>query len=148
MKACHIVGIILALVLIGVGIFYPLPSKHYFVSSLPFADDWGSQYGNEYVGGDAYNYQIEASLRGGYVSGILTLKSIFIGTGIIILIISIYEHSKSKQSNKVSELLNQIAGNPPETPYQYYNSVPNTQYNAQQNTFEEQQASSVEQANP
>ena len=43
----------------------------------------------EYVGGDAYNYIVEASLRGGEISGALTAKAIYFGIAGILLILSL-----------------------------------------------------------
>ena len=45
---------------------------------------------NVYVGGDAYNIQIEASLRGGEIAGAKTMKAVLLAAGGIIAIISLY----------------------------------------------------------
>ncbi len=47
-------------------------------------------YGVEkYVGGDAYNYQIEASLRGGEIAGAQITRAIYYGIAAILGVISI-----------------------------------------------------------
>lgn len=41
-------------------------------------------YGNEYVGGDAYNFIIEAALRGGQISGAKVTKCVYVAVGTLI----------------------------------------------------------------
>lgn len=72
------IGIVLAILLIAVGIFLPIPSKK--IDSWASADDGGYK---EYVGGDAYNIIIEASLRGGIIAGRTAAKAILISVGVL-----------------------------------------------------------------
>lgn len=67
--ACLVVGIILLIVGLGVSI----PSD--YISSYSMT---------EYVGGDAYNFIIEASLRGGRIAGAMITKCIYIAVGLLI----------------------------------------------------------------
>lgn len=83
MKNSLIFSIAVSVILIGVGIFFPLPDKKIDLS-YSYNAKWTGD-GIEYVGGDAYNYQMEASLKAGWVSGVMALKAIFISAGAIIL---------------------------------------------------------------
>lgn len=106
MKISHIFGIIISCILIIVGIAFPVPDKHIFTSSSSYVNgsDWGSEWGEEYVGGDAYNIQIEASLKAGWVSGVLALKSVGVASGIILLMLTLYAHSREKEIKRQTEL--------------------------------------------
>ncbi len=48
--------------------------------------EWSGDEYTEYVGGDAYNIMIEASLRGGIIAGRTIAKTILIVSGIVIYI--------------------------------------------------------------
>lgn len=87
--------------------FYSYTAKAYIYidNGLGDSDKWGSEYANEYVGGDAYNLIIESSLKSGWTSGILSLKSVFIGAGIILLFVTIYSDVHHKASIKKQELI-------------------------------------------
>lgn len=76
MKGSQVLGIILAIALIVFGVVFPTPEKHIRVSGYDYDNPWTDSYGEEYVGGDAYNYQMEASLKAGYMGGVLAMKSI------------------------------------------------------------------------
>lgn len=80
-KAAGVVGLILVVTFLVLG----------FTSSSP--DKYIKSYGNgkmyEYVGGDVYNYIIEASLRGGEIAGALTAKAIYFGVAGILFVLSI-----------------------------------------------------------
>lgn len=71
--SCLVIGIILVICGLSVGV----PSD--YISSY---DMW------EYVGGDAYNYIIEAALRAGRISGAETSKSVYIAVGLLIACMS------------------------------------------------------------
>lgn len=89
MKKSYVVSIILAFAMLGVGLAFPLPDKNVHVSSYSYSNNakWGGN-GVEYVGGDAYNYQIEASLTAGWVSGVMAFKGILISSGIMLFAIT------------------------------------------------------------
>lgn len=111
MKKLPIFGIILAIGLIAAGIFLPVPNKEIDVWSHSSSGD--GYY--EYVGGDSFNIQIEASLRGGIIAGRIASKSVFISVGILLLFISIKtlivlhsENAKLILLNRISEDLSVI----------------------------------------
>lgn len=70
--------VIAGLVLLIVGLNYDIPSKKFYFSSI-----------EEYVGGDAYNAMIEASLRGGEIAAAKISKTMYICGGIITMAIGI-----------------------------------------------------------
>jgi hypothetical protein len=72
-KTFSVLGIIVGIVLIIVSFFVSVPSREI---SNP----------ERYIGGDAYNYQIEASIRGGEIAGAKTTKAIYLTGGIIIFL--------------------------------------------------------------
>lgn len=82
-KSITTFGILLAIGLIVVGIFFPIPDKK--ISTYSFSENGY----NEYVGGDAYNIQIEASLRGGQIAGATAAKAVFISSGVVLLFLTI-----------------------------------------------------------
>ncbi|MBR4080846.1 MAG: hypothetical protein IKK21_03540 [Clostridia bacterium] len=96
MKWCHLVGIILAIALIVFSIAYPIPQKWVYVSGLSsaYTSDWSDNIGAEYLGGDAYNYIVEASLKGNYMSGVLTMKSVTFVGGVLLLFLTVYSYIK------------------------------------------------------
>lgn len=53
----------------------------------------------EYVGGDAYNFIIGASLVGGEIAGVKAQKAIFISVGALITCFGLYAFSCSKDDN-------------------------------------------------
>lgn len=108
MKVTHTFGVIMAIVLIIVGAVFPVPEKKVHVSSYSISEDWFSDRGIEYVGGDAYNYQMEASLKAGWISGVLALKAVAVTSGILLLMITLYADSKEKAINKQTEILTKI----------------------------------------
>ena len=103
-KTAGIVGIIVATVLLVLG----------FVSTTP--DKYIKSYGDnkmyEYVGGDAYNYIIEASLRGGEIAGAKTAKAIYFAASGILFVFSLSllttDDGKDKICNDIGELKKEI----------------------------------------
>lgn len=79
-EVISVLGIILAIVLIVVGFKQEIPKRN--LGSFPSSIE-------EYVGGDAYNYLIEASIRGGEISGKTIAKAVYIVGGCIIGVISL-----------------------------------------------------------
>ena len=70
--------IFVAAIVVIAGLIYDIPSKKFYFSSI-----------EEYVGGDAYNAMIEASLRGGEIAAAKTSKTMYICGGIITMAIGI-----------------------------------------------------------
>ena len=79
-KTAGIAGFILAAVFLILGFTSTTPDK--YIKS--YGD--GKMY--EYVGGDAYNYIIEAALRGGEISGAKTAKAIYFGVAGVLFVLS------------------------------------------------------------
>ena len=79
--------IVIALLLIIFGIALPIPEKHIDTwRTGALGSEWeGNEY-TEYVGGDAYNIMIEASLRGGIIAGRTVAKTILIVSGAVFII--------------------------------------------------------------
>ena len=69
-----------------------LPRKYVYVSSLSSAYDspWESNTGAQYLGGDAYNYIVEASLKAGYYNAVSNEKTITMVGSILLFFISAY----------------------------------------------------------
>ena len=121
MKKSHVVGVLVAIALMIFSIAYPIPEKHIRVSSYSYGMDWSENRGEEYVGGDAYNYQMEASLKAGYFSGIVTAKATTFVGGLLLFFLSLFAHIKcaviTQQTDRICEIaksteaaLQQLAG--------------------------------------
>ncbi|MGN0670469.1 MAG: hypothetical protein ACI4JZ_07955 [Oscillospiraceae bacterium] len=108
LRACVIIGAVLAFALILFGILFQIPSKKISISSY-ITPDWSIDAGKEYVGGDAYNYQMEASLKAGWVSGAMAVKAITISSGIILLVICFVADTKLREMSRQNELLYKIS---------------------------------------
>lgn len=106
MKCSQVIGIILAVALIVFGVVFPTPEKPLLV--IGYSDrTWSDEWGTKYVGGDAYNYQIEASLKAGYMGGVLAMKSITFVGGLLLFFLTLYSRVKcaaiEEQTRKLSE---------------------------------------------
>lgn len=85
--ACFVIGLILLIV----GLSVDIPSD--YISSYSMT---------EYVGGDAYNFIIEAGLRGGQIAGAQMTKAIYTAVGLLIACVSalkIHVVKPEKESN-------------------------------------------------
>ena len=109
MKKHKIFGLLAAILLVIFGAGFPIPEKHLYVSSYSYKNSW-TEDGEEYVGGDAYNYQMEASLKAGWVSGVLAMKTICVSSGIILFFIILMIDSHEKEIIKQTKLLEQVLG--------------------------------------
>ena len=78
------IGIFIAIALLCMGLFTKVPQKE-----IDFTNFNGNGY-EEYVGGDAYNIQIEASLRGGIIAGAKTSRAIYFSGAAIVFLLSLY----------------------------------------------------------
>ena len=80
---------LIGIFLVVVGVFYPIPNREF------------SFYGiTEYVGGDAYNATIEASIRAGEIAGAQTAKTLYICGGLILAAISIFNIQSTQLTKK------------------------------------------------
>ena len=107
MRASQILGIIVALALIVFGLAYPVPEKYVSVSSSSSAYDssWEENRGAEYIGGDCYNYQIEASLKAGYLTGVLAMKAITFVGGLLLFFLTQYSRLKCLEIEEQTQRL-------------------------------------------
>lgn len=81
-KVVSIIVVLIGLGLVVAGFGIGIPGDHLTTwSSLSDVD--GYSYIEEYVGGDAYNYIIGASLVAGHISGNLAAQAILIAGGVI-----------------------------------------------------------------
>lgn len=95
-------GVIITIILLIISIAVPVPEKDI---------NW---YDCEtYVGGDAYNYIIEASLRSGQISGRTAAKAILASTAVLVIFLTVafnvfydiiyYQKSLSEKIQKSQE---------------------------------------------
>lgn len=91
-QAASVIGIIVSIILFCMGIFLNVPDKK--------IDFYGSDKYTEYVGGDAYNFQIEASLKGGIIAGAKAEKAIYISVSGLIFVISLFGLTNKKTENQ------------------------------------------------
>ena len=85
-KNLGMVGLSLSILLMVVSFCISVPER-YIAPSFTL----GEQGYYSYVNGDAYNYQIEASIRGGEIAGAKIQKAIYFNVSIIILFFSLKE---------------------------------------------------------
>ena len=83
-RTVSILGFIIAALFLVAAFIIKVPNK--YISYYSSMDDGYV----EYVGGDAYNYIIEAALRGGEIAGAKTSKAIFFASAGIITVISLF----------------------------------------------------------
>ena len=85
------IGIVISIVLLCMGFFSNPPSKE-----ISFYSFDGNGY-KEYVGGDAYNIQIEASLRGGIIAGKEAARAVYFSAAGIVFVLSMLELARGNQ---------------------------------------------------
>ncbi len=95
-KSTSIFILVIGVVLLIVGLFLQVPSKE-----LTTYSTLEGEYSviEEYVGGDAYNYIIGASLVSGEIAGAKTQKAIFISIGLLIICFGLYALSHIEKNN-------------------------------------------------
>ena len=93
-KKISISVIVIGAILFIVGLFTQIPSKE--LTTYELLDDKYSVI-EEYVGGDAYNYIIGASLVGGEIAGAKTQKAVFISVGLLIICLGLCSLAFSKE---------------------------------------------------
>ena len=86
------VGIFVSATMISSSRKMELPEKYVYVSSSSSAYhyDWSQNTGAEYLGGDAYNYIVEASLKAGYYNATATTKAVTGTAGTVLLFCSVF----------------------------------------------------------
>lgn len=95
-KKVSVVVLIIGVVLIITGLFIKIPNKE-----LTTYSSLSDKYSviEEYVGGDAYNYIIGASLVGGEIAGAKVQKAVFISIGSLIFVIGLLAFSTLKEKS-------------------------------------------------
>lgn len=102
-KFFSVFAMVIGIILFIVGLTIKIPSKE--LSTHSFMSNEYSVI-EEYVGGDAYNYIIGASLVGGEIAGAKTQKAIFISMGSLVFVIGMLAYSFSKEKIKKSANIN------------------------------------------
>ena len=105
MKISHVCGWVISIAMIVFGSAFHVPEKHLRVSSYSYDVGWNELYGEEYVGGDAYNYQMEASLKAGYMGGVMTMKTLCVVSGILLLFLTVYSAERNHAIERQTKLL-------------------------------------------
>ncbi|MBE5806763.1 MAG: hypothetical protein E7317_00265 [Clostridiales bacterium] len=110
MKRLHILGVILAIALTIFGVVCPIPEKYVYVSSSSSAyhSDWKENTGAGYLGGDAYNYIVEASLKAGYLNSVVTTKCFSIAVGILLFFLSLFSGMKNDTVARQTETIERL----------------------------------------
>lgn len=93
----------MGIILIAVGLFFPIPSEKLTISNTN-ATKYGDTLVEEYVGGDAYNYTITASIVAGKISGVIALKAVFATMGCLILCIGLISYSLNEEDKPDSDM--------------------------------------------
>lgn len=100
-KNSAILVMVIGVILLAIGLFLKTPGTELTTySSLEGVKNYSVI--DEYVGGDAYNYIIGASLIAGELSGILTMKAIFIAVGVLIFCIGLISLSWVKEKQVIA----------------------------------------------
>ena len=86
MRAIPIIFAAIGVFLLLIGIFYPIPSRDFSFREI-----------EKYVGGDAYNAQIEAAIRGGEIAGAKAAKAIYVCGGLVLSAISSFKIKNAKK---------------------------------------------------
>ena len=96
MKLITVFGMIVGGILILASFFVSVPKRE--LSNPP-----------KYIGGDAYNYQIEASILGGEIAGAKTTKALYLIGGIVLFFGSLISFKFSNEFSSQNDLLQNIA---------------------------------------
>lgn len=99
-KAAGITGFILAALFLILGFCTNTPDK--------YIKSYGEGKMYEYVGGDAYNFIIEASLRGGEIAGAKTAKAIYFGVAGIIAVLSISFITSNEDEKEIQNAISSV----------------------------------------
>lgn len=148
-----IVGIVCACHLMTYSSNLTLPEKYVFVSSSSYAYDypWERNTGAQYLGGDAYNYIVEASLKAGYYNAVSNEKTITYTGGMLLLFLSVFTFifalcsiQKNKAEGDKIQILNRIARSAQPQPIYPHEDRPIAPPQAQAVTFHEEQKTEKE----
>ena len=115
LNEAYMCPIIIGIFLILVGLFIQVPggalTTYKFLDGdkaedYVFDDKYSSI--DEYVGGDAYNYIIGASLVAGEISGVITAKAIFVVGGTLCLCLGITLKMLQKKTESFQKLIQKL----------------------------------------
>lgn len=97
-KGGAVTAIVLGIILIVLGIVIRIPSKELTTYKL-----LEGEYSiiDEYVGGDAYNYIIGASLVAGNIAAAKISKSLFIAVGVLVMCIGLIANNYADSNHNV-----------------------------------------------
>lgn len=116
-KTVGTIILLCGLVLLSLGLLINIPGE--VLTTYEYLDNEKTDYyvrGNkyssidEYVGGDAYNYIIGATLVGSRISGSIAAKSIYISSGIICICLGIKEIADNKNQEEIINHIKSIDG--------------------------------------
>lgn len=107
MKKSSIVVILIGIVLVVAGLVQKVPSDE-----LSYYGTSDKSKIEEYVGGDAYNYIIGASLVGSQIAGAMIQKAIYISVGLLIISLGIIS---ARASSRRTESEADLSGKQEET---------------------------------
>lgn len=93
-KAIGTVILLIGIVFMIVGFSVEIPDR--------YINSWRME---EYVGGDAYNFIIEANLRGNEISAAENRKTVFISTGALMICVGLSVFAFSKREKTKEDLL-------------------------------------------
>lgn len=82
-KNIAIIGIVVGIIFIILGIMTKIPGDYIYNLT-------------EYVGGDAYNYIIESSIRAGKISGAMTQRAVYIAVGVMMTFLATFKLCNEK----------------------------------------------------
>ncbi len=101
-KHTQVIIMAIGTLLVCIGLFLPVPSKE--LTTYSFMEDSGYSVIEEYVGGDAYNYIIGASLVGGEIAGVKAQKAIYTVSGLSLICADLALSDLRKKSDVVSKI--------------------------------------------
>ena len=87
-RTAALVVIAAGIILITAGLMIAVPGD-YLTTYESLGGKDGYSYIREYVGGDAYNYIMGASLVAGHISGTMAMKAVFIAVGALVTCIGL-----------------------------------------------------------
>ena len=101
-KFAGVVALLLAALFVYMAYTTEIPDR--------YISTWGSNKMTEYVGGDAYNFIIEAALRGGEISGAMTRQAIFYAVGAVLGVLGLACLGGQKKDTAVKDAVDAQTG--------------------------------------
>lgn len=101
-KWTQIIITAIGVLLVCIGLLMPVPGKE--LTTYSFMADKGYSVIEEYVGGDAYNYIIGASLVGGEIAGAKAQKAVYTVAGLAFICTGMILFDLSKKSDTAQKV--------------------------------------------